>query len=109
MVTDLPERGVEPLLRVAVKVTGWLTVGVAVDAWSVAVVLALPLLTTLMLTTGLVDELIRAVAGEGGVVGALAGRTEGLGEGDLTGGIGRLCGVGVADVVDVVVDGDRLA
>ena len=30
MVTDLPERGVVPLLRVAVKVTGWPTVGVVV-------------------------------------------------------------------------------
>ena len=30
MVTDLEERGVVPLLRVAVKVTAWPTVGVAV-------------------------------------------------------------------------------
>ena len=40
MVTDLPDRGVVPLLRVAVKVTGLPTVGVVVDAVSVVVVFA---------------------------------------------------------------------
>ena len=48
MVTDLEERGVEPLLRVAVKVTDWPTVGAVVDgeseSWVVCV--ALPTLTT---------------------------------------------------------------
>ena len=41
MVTDLPERGVVPLLRVAVKVTGLPTVGVVVDAVRVVVVVLL--------------------------------------------------------------------
>ncbi len=38
MVTDLEERGVEPLLRVAVKVTAWPTVGAVVDGERVVVV-----------------------------------------------------------------------
>ncbi len=38
MVTLFPERAVPPLLKVAVKVTDWLTVGVVVDAVRVSVV-----------------------------------------------------------------------
>ena len=55
MVTDLPERGVVPLVRVAVKVTDWPTAGVVVDAVRAVVVVWLLLLPTLMLTTLLVD------------------------------------------------------
>ncbi len=53
MVTDLEERGVEPLLRVAVKVTDWPTVGAVVDGERVVVVCA-PL-PTLTLTALLVE------------------------------------------------------
>ncbi len=52
--------------------------------------------------------LVGAVAGEGGVVGACAGRAEARGDGDLAGGVGGVGGVVVADVVEVVVDGDVL-
>ncbi len=50
--------------------------------------------------------LVGAVAGESGVVGACAGRAEARGDGDLAGGVGGVGGVVVADVVEVVVDGD---
>ena len=38
MVTDLDDRGVVPLFKVAVKVTDWPTVGAVVDGERVAVV-----------------------------------------------------------------------
>ncbi len=38
MVTFSPERGLVPLLKVALKVTGWLTAGVVFDAVRVTVV-----------------------------------------------------------------------
>ncbi len=38
MVAFSPERGVPPLLNVALKVTDWLTTGVAVDAVRVSAV-----------------------------------------------------------------------
>ncbi len=50
MVTDLEERGVVPLLRVAVKVTAWPTAGAVVDG--VRVICVDP---TLTLTTLLVE------------------------------------------------------
>jgi hypothetical protein len=53
--------------------------------------------------------LVGAVTGEGGVVGALSGRAKARGEGDLAGGVGGGGGVVVADVVEVVVDGDVLS
>jgi len=46
------------------------------------------------------------VTGEGGVVGALPGGAKALGEGDLAVGVGGGGGVVVANVVEVVVDGD---
>ena len=49
---------------------------------------------------------VGAVAGEGGVVGALTGGAKALGEGDLAGGVSVRGGVGVLDAVEVVVDGD---
>ena len=52
---------------------------------------------------------IGGVAGEGGVVGALAFRAEGLGEGDLAVRVGGPGDVVVADVVEIVVDGDGFA
>ncbi len=51
MVTDLDERGVVPLLRVAVKVTAWPTAGAVVDGERVTLIGAL----TLTLTTLLVE------------------------------------------------------
>ena len=59
MVTDSDERGVVPLVRVAVKVTGWLTVGVVVDAVSeswVGVSVGGSAAVTVTVTALLVDE-----------------------------------------------------
>jgi hypothetical protein len=50
MVTDSDERGVVPLVRVAVKVTGWLTVGVVVDAVRIRVVAVVAAVTALALS-----------------------------------------------------------
>ncbi len=50
--------------------------------------------------------LIGAVTDEGGVVGAVSGGGPARGEADLAGGVGDVGGVVVADVVEVVVDGD---
>ncbi len=55
MVTLFPERAVPPLLKVAVKVTDWLTVGVALDAVSVTLVWSFAMAFTLTVTTLLVD------------------------------------------------------
>ena len=52
---------------------------------------------------------IRAVAGEGGVIGTFAGGAKGLDEGDLAISVGGLGGVGVADAVQVVPDLNRLS
>ncbi len=54
MVTDLEERGVVPLLRVAVKVTAWPTAGAVVDGVRESWVDCAPL-PTLTLTTLLVE------------------------------------------------------
>ncbi len=53
MVTFSPERGVVALLKVALKVTGWLTVGVVVDAARVRVVGILVTLTVTVLLVAL--------------------------------------------------------
>ncbi len=55
MVTLLDERGVVPLLRVAVKVTAWPTAGAVVDGERVVVVVVCAPLPTLTLTTLLVE------------------------------------------------------
>ncbi len=53
--------------------------------------------------------LVGAVSCEGGVVGAGAGRAKARGEGDLAVSVGCAGGIVVADVVEVVVDGDALS